>query len=285
MALGEAALTGAPVVCTDVGASARVLTDPSTKACYSAIVAPNSPLFLARAQIKLLALLEEWSQYSEPSASSPSTFDFSFPNVPTKDDVERITKRMYEQSVARRKLGMKSREIVKASFSGERYLREHEQMLWIGKARKDMTLPIYKRPSARMDTPATVRILDERVKEKFPMPRRSMKEREGLRKGREKRSLGLLGRESMSLSIARGEMSLPSLAFGNSTMETLEASLLTVAGPSTTRDPSTIIEPQIGEIRSVDRDRYGNVVNTSGDRVRRRDSTMVEKWMAEVAKV
>jgi len=96
---------------------------------------------------------------------------------------------MYEQSAARRKLGMKSREIVKARFSGERYLREHEQMLWIGKARKDMTLPIYKRPSARMDTPATVRVLDERAKEKIPMPRRGIREREGFMMGREKRSL------------------------------------------------------------------------------------------------
>jgi glycosyltransferase involved in cell wall biosynthesis len=34
LALGEAALTGAPVVCTDVGASLRVLTDPDTGVCY-----------------------------------------------------------------------------------------------------------------------------------------------------------------------------------------------------------------------------------------------------------
>jgi hypothetical protein len=99
--------------------------------------------------------------------------------VPQKEDVERIAKRMYEQRAARRRLGMKAREIVKASLSGERYLREHEQMLWIGKVRKDMTLPIYERPSTRMDTPSTVRIMDERAKEKVPMPRRSMREREG----------------------------------------------------------------------------------------------------------
>jgi hypothetical protein len=54
---------------------------------------------------------------------------------------------MYEQSAARAKLGMKSWEIVKSSFSGEWYLRGHEQNIGIGKARKDMTFPVYKRQS------------------------------------------------------------------------------------------------------------------------------------------
>jgi hypothetical protein len=275
LALGEAALTGAPVVCTDVGASARVLTDPSTKACFSAVVAPNSPLFLARAQMKLLALLDEWSKYSDPSAASPSTLDSSFPDVPQKEDVERITKRMYEQSAARRKLGMKAREIVKASFSGERYLREHEQMLWIGKARKDMTLPIYKRPSARMDTPATVRILDERVKEKVPMPRRSVREREGLRRVSNRDGFK---RESASVS-GRGEMSLPSLGFGESTLQT--TTLTTEAGPSTARGARGA---RGGDQQMYQKeDKYARVLNMDGGR--RKDSRMVEKWMAEVAMV
>jgi hypothetical protein len=270
------------VVCTDVGASARVLTEPSTNACYSAIVAPNSPLFLARAQIKLLALLEEWSQYSDPSCCSPSSLDSSFPDVLTKDDIVRITNRMYEQTAARRDLGMKSREIVKASFSGERYLREHEQMLWIGKARKDMTLPVYNRPSARMDTPATVRILDERAKERVPMPRQSIRERERSRKSRELGSLGLVGRESASLSIARGELSLPNLAFGNST---LEASLLTDGGPSSAQDASTTRESRLRETQGQIEERDINAINAGGGGRGRRDSSMVEKWVAEVAKM
>ncbi|KAF8850512.1 hypothetical protein BDZ45DRAFT_809093 [Acephala macrosclerotiorum] len=69
LALSEAALTGAPVVCTDVGASIRVLTEPATGPCYSAVVAPNDARALASAQVKLLALLEEWSQYADPTAS------------------------------------------------------------------------------------------------------------------------------------------------------------------------------------------------------------------------
>lgn len=138
LALGEAALTGAPVVCTDVGASLRVLTNPDDGSCYSAVVAPNDAVAMARAQIKLLALLGEWAQYEDPNQE---TKDSSFPDDPTPDDVARITKRMYEQQDARRALGMCTRAIVQKSFSGDRYLREHEQMLWIGKARKDMACP------------------------------------------------------------------------------------------------------------------------------------------------
>lgn len=93
---------------------------------------------MARAQIKLLALLEEWNEYSDPNQI---TKDASFPDDPTPEDVMRITKRMYEQQKACRSLGMRTRRIVLKSFNGERYLREHEQMLWIGKARHDMAHP------------------------------------------------------------------------------------------------------------------------------------------------
>ncbi|KFZ18278.1 hypothetical protein V502_04173 [Pseudogymnoascus sp. VKM F-4520 (FW-2644)] len=169
LALGEAALTGAPVVCTDVGASLRVLTDPQTNECYSAIVAPNDARALAKAQIHFLAMMGEWYDYSDrcegtqnPNTGSSSSLPSSglgashsreledstyqsaknslttLPDAPTKKQVEAITKRMYEQTDARRRLGMRGREIVQKSFSGERYLREHEQMLWVGKAMKDM---------------------------------------------------------------------------------------------------------------------------------------------------
>ena len=60
------------------------------------------------------------------------------PHKPTPQDVELITQRMYEKSDQRRKLGMMARTIVQKSFGGERYLREHEQMLWVGKACHEM---------------------------------------------------------------------------------------------------------------------------------------------------
>ena len=135
LALGEAALTGAPVVCTDVGASLRVLTDPDTGARFSAVVAPNDARNLARAQINFLALLDEWAPYANDPAGfvAPTIGDKPSPEV-----VEQITRRMYEKTEERKALGMRSRDIVQKSFGGERYLREHEQMLWIGKARYDL---------------------------------------------------------------------------------------------------------------------------------------------------
>ncbi|KAF2017560.1 glycosyltransferase family 4 protein [Aaosphaeria arxii CBS 175.79] len=141
LALGEAALTGAPVVCTDVGASLRVLTDPDDGKRYSEVVAPNDAYGLARAQINLLAMLDEWAQYADDDPNHPAPV---LPHKPTPKDVEIITQRMYDKTEHRRKLGMMARNIVQKSFGGERYLREHEQMLWIGKACYDM-LGIEKR--------------------------------------------------------------------------------------------------------------------------------------------
>jgi hypothetical protein len=135
LALGEAALTGAPVVCTDVGASLRVLTDPDDGKRYSEVVAPNDAYGLARAQINLLAMLDEWTQYADDPPDKPAP---TLPHKPTPHDVEIITRRMYDKTDQRRKLGMMARSIVQKSFGGERYLREHEQMLWIGKACYEM---------------------------------------------------------------------------------------------------------------------------------------------------
>jgi glycosyltransferase involved in cell wall biosynthesis len=129
LAMGEAALAGVPVVCTDVGASFRVVTDPATGKRFSAVVAPNDALSLARAQINVLALLDEWSEFADDAEG----YRPKMSAIPTKDEVKMITKRMYEKAEQRRRLGMMGRTNVQTSFSEERYLREHEQMLWIGK--------------------------------------------------------------------------------------------------------------------------------------------------------
>ncbi|KAF2458193.1 hypothetical protein BDY21DRAFT_420854 [Lineolata rhizophorae] len=135
LALGEAALTGAPVVCTDVGASLSILTDRDTGARYSSVVAPNDPRSIARAQIEMLAMIGEWAPYAEDEPGRPAP---TLPVNPTPQDVAIITQRMYDKTEQRRKLGLMAREIVQKAFSGERYLREHEQMLWIGKAHYEM---------------------------------------------------------------------------------------------------------------------------------------------------
>ncbi|KAK0103247.1 hypothetical protein ONS95_005281 [Cadophora gregata] len=130
LALGEAALTGVPVVCTDVGASLRVLTDKDDGSRFSEVVAPNDAQSLARAQINILAMIGEWAKYADdkPGEKAPV-----LPFKPGPEDVAIITARMYEKKTQRRKLGLMARNIVQKAFSGERYLREHEQMLWIGK--------------------------------------------------------------------------------------------------------------------------------------------------------
>jgi glycosyltransferase involved in cell wall biosynthesis len=132
LAMGEAALTGTPVVCTDVGASFCVVTGP-TGDRFSEVVPPNDSESLARAQISVLALLGRWSAYAEDTPESPAPV-LRYPN-PTPEEVQQITQRMYDKTAQRRRLGMLGRENVLQNFSSERYLREHEQMLWIGKYR------------------------------------------------------------------------------------------------------------------------------------------------------
>jgi glycosyltransferase involved in cell wall biosynthesis len=130
LAMGEAALTGTPVVCTDVGASFCVVTGP-TGDRFSEVVPPNDSESLARAQISVLALLGRWSAYAEDTPESPAPV-LRYPS-PTPEEVQQITQRMYDKTAQRRRLGMLGRENVLQNFSSERYLREHEQMLWIGK--------------------------------------------------------------------------------------------------------------------------------------------------------
>ncbi|RMZ88309.1 hypothetical protein DV736_g4460, partial [Chaetothyriales sp. CBS 134916] len=129
LAMGEAALTGVPVVCTDVGASFRVVTEPETGKKFSACIAPNDSYLLAKAQVSILAMLDEWSEY----ADDPPGYRPKMPLKPTPEETKMIAARMYEKAPQRQRLGMKGRTQVMNSFSSERYLREHEQLLWIGK--------------------------------------------------------------------------------------------------------------------------------------------------------
>ena len=148
--MGEAALFGVPVVCTDVGASFRVVTDPVTWKKFSAVVAPNDSYSLAKAQVNVLGLLDEWAEFADDEPG----FKPKLSHNPTKDEVMKIQQRMYVKAECRRKLGMMGRENVLNSFSSDRYLREHEQMLWVGKLQsprylsrslKPSTMPIFSK--------------------------------------------------------------------------------------------------------------------------------------------
>ncbi|KAJ0418830.1 hypothetical protein BJY00DRAFT_324634 [Aspergillus carlsbadensis] len=129
LAMGEAALAGLPVVCTDVGSSFSVVTDPTTGQRFSEVVAPNDPTALARAQINILALLGPWASFAEDEEGYiPPSLSLR----PSRQDVERISQRMYDKAEQRRKLGLLGRANTYKNFSSERYLREHEQMLRLG---------------------------------------------------------------------------------------------------------------------------------------------------------
>lgn len=145
LAMGEAALTGTPVVCTDVGASFCVVTDGQTGDRFSEVVPPNDSESLARAQISILALLGRWAIHADDPPGGPPQV-LSYP-TPSAEEVLRVTQRMYDKTEQRRKLGMLGRENVLKNFSSERYLREHEQMLWVGKYRSQTYRERSRRPA------------------------------------------------------------------------------------------------------------------------------------------
>lgn len=105
------------------------MTDAQGTEPFSSIVGPNDVYALARAQINLLALLDGFGQDN----GDPGDVKPTMPYEPTSADVKRVTQRMYQGMTERRRLGFLGRKNVLESFSGDRYLREHEQMLWIGK--------------------------------------------------------------------------------------------------------------------------------------------------------
>ncbi|KAK0386712.1 hypothetical protein NLU13_6547 [Sarocladium strictum] len=147
LAIGEAALAGVPIVATEVGATALVLTDPKDQdQRYGEVVPPNDPVALARAQISMLSMVGPWAKFTETQYTDENT---TLPDEITAADVEWLTERMHSKTEDRRKLGLLSREVVLHSFHGNRYLREHEQMYWIqwhqAKMRADAALDVIAR--------------------------------------------------------------------------------------------------------------------------------------------
>lgn len=176
LAMGEAALTGVPVVCTDVGASYCVVTDRTTGDRFSEVVPPNDSESLARAQISVLALLGRWAVYAEdgpPSAGDVPVLGYP---TPSPEQVARIQQRMYDKSEQRRALGMRGRQNVLNNFSSERYLREHEQMLWLGKLRSPRTRHAFHHAGyahLQHPNPSDVLVPAARLSSRFPLSLRS----------------------------------------------------------------------------------------------------------------
>jgi len=125
LAIAEAALSGIPIVATEVGVTALVLTDPDDqKTRFGEVVPPNDPTSLARAQIQLLSMMGPWTKYTDGGAKE-------LPHEFSEADIKSITQRMYDKMEDRKKLGLKCRDVVLRNFHGSRYLREHEQMYWV----------------------------------------------------------------------------------------------------------------------------------------------------------
>ena len=165
LAIGEAALAGIPIVATEVGATAQVLTDvddPSIR--YGEVVSPNDPVALARAQISLLAMLGPWAKYTTDAAGTPMP---ELPSKFTEEDVEWITKRMHDKVEDRRALGMKLRDVVLRKFNGGRYLREHEQMYWIqrhfAEQRQDADLQSLAASHPKYNQPLHPKFVEEKL--------------------------------------------------------------------------------------------------------------------------
>jgi hypothetical protein len=167
LAIGEAALAGVPIVATEVGATALVMTDPEDQEKrYGEVVPPNDPLALARAQLNILGMVGPWAKFTEEAEGDPSVLSQAvLPDDITPSDVDWLTSRMYEKSEDRRRLGLLSREVVLHSFHGNRYLREHEQMYWIqwhiAQMRDDKNLAAAASETFRFGTLPALRYVDE----------------------------------------------------------------------------------------------------------------------------
>jgi glycosyltransferase involved in cell wall biosynthesis len=130
LALGEAGLSGQPIVCTEAGGSREVIMAEMGHV-FGRTVNPGSPYELALGQITVLGLfdgLEDVAENRDPSPNAPRLLDYL-----AEERYEDIYQRIMDMREKRRKLGLRLRELVLKKFSGDRYLREHEQMLWLGK--------------------------------------------------------------------------------------------------------------------------------------------------------
>lgn len=165
LAIGEAALAGVPIVATEVGATALVLTDPKDQdQRYGEVVPPNDPVALARAQLSILGMVGPWAKFTnDANRNTPPTL----PDEISPGDVEWLTRRMYAKTEDRRKLGLLSRGVVLHSFHGNRYLREHEQMYWIqwhlAKMREDTALKAISATSCKFGVPLALRYVDDEI--------------------------------------------------------------------------------------------------------------------------
>jgi len=158
LAIGEAGLCGLPVVCTDVGGSREVLSDTKHgcpidhKLTYGRIVPPQSPSDLAIGIVEVMGMLNGLEQVLDPACKSfvtlnqllkPAGATLDCKSTPLKSEYTAsgsvankslLYQRLMDKTVQskRRHVGLRLRARVFGTFDIKRYLRQHEQQIWIG---------------------------------------------------------------------------------------------------------------------------------------------------------
>ncbi|KAJ3411087.1 hypothetical protein HDV05_002757 [Chytridiales sp. JEL 0842] len=128
LALGEAGLAGIPIVCTMSGGSREVIADEQGRFLGRA-VSPGNPYELALAQLQVLGSFDGFEAVATgKEVPNPTKLTELIEQGRFDDIYERIMTHKH----LRRQLGQLQREYVRRKFAGERYLREHEQLLNAG---------------------------------------------------------------------------------------------------------------------------------------------------------
>ncbi|XP_063934657.1 uncharacterized protein LOC135146429 [Zophobas morio] len=133
LAIGEAGLCGLPVVCTDVGGSREVFSDAppgepiDPTLTYGRLVPPRSPSDLAVAQLEIMTMTNGMEKIVDKNCNNVVSLE------KLKQDPDAMLRRMMDPLIKakRRHLGLMLRSRVYRVFPISRYLRQHEQLLWI----------------------------------------------------------------------------------------------------------------------------------------------------------
>ncbi|KAJ3407721.1 hypothetical protein HDV05_005314 [Chytridiales sp. JEL 0842] len=136
LALGEAGLAGIPIVCTMSGGSREVIADEQGRFLGRA-VSPGNPYELALAQLQVLGGFDGFEAVATGKEVPNPTKLTEWIEQGRFDD---IYERIMTKKHLRRQLGQLQREYVRRKFAGERYLREHEQLLTAGAWSSSYTL-------------------------------------------------------------------------------------------------------------------------------------------------
>ncbi|KAJ3329862.1 hypothetical protein HDU76_007000 [Blyttiomyces sp. JEL0837] len=131
LALGEAGLSGQPIVCTEAGGSRQVIQDRNGT-ILGRVVPPGSPYELAIAQLTVLGLFDGLEDVGCGGNTSGGGEVVRLEEWISEGRFAEVYARILSVRELRRKLGVRFREHVLDKFSGERYLREHGQFIWIG---------------------------------------------------------------------------------------------------------------------------------------------------------